>query len=116
MKFRRCRISCSASCRPLMASARNSRATAGRWTPPGHANIQSRSTGMDMMHTQSAIRSEKGDMLVHVALGLLMLTAVSALAVDYGLFWVGRRAAQNSADAAALAGAVALAYDDADDF
>ena len=60
--------------------------------------------------------SERGAMLVHVALGLLMLTALSAFAVDWGLFWVGRREAQNSADAAALAGAVALAYDDPDDF
>jgi hypothetical protein len=55
-------------------------------------------------------------MLVHVAVALLGLTAVSAIAVDYGLFFVGRGQAQNSADAGALAAAVALAYDDADDF
>ena len=61
-------------------------------------------------------RSEHGAMLVHVAVGLLMLTALSAFAVDYGLFYMGRRQAQNSADAGALAAAVALAYDDNDDF
>ena len=63
-----------------------------------------------------ARHSEKGAMLVHVALGLLMITALSAFAVDYGVFYVARRESQNAADAAALAGAVALAYDDADDF
>jgi hypothetical protein len=62
-----------------------------------------------------ARRSEQGAMFVHVAVLLLMITALSAFAVDYGVFYVGRREAQNSADAAALAGAVALAYDDGDD-
>jgi Flp pilus assembly protein TadG len=60
--------------------------------------------------------SETGAMLVHVAVALLGLMAVSAFAVDFGVFWLSRRAAQNSADAAAMAGAIALAYDDADDF
>lgn len=54
-------------------------------------------------------------MLVHVALGLVALMAVSALAVDYGAMWVSRRQAQNSADAAALAAAVQLAFVDAED-
>jgi Flp pilus assembly protein TadG len=56
-------------------------------------------------------RQQRGAMLVHVAVGLLVITAMSALAVDFGLLWMSRNAAQNSADAAALAGAVALAYD-----
>lgn len=67
------------------------------------------------MQKQRINGSEHGAMLVHVAVALLMLAAVSAIAVDYGLFWVGRRSAQNAADAAALAGAVSLAYDDAAD-
>ena len=59
--------------------------------------------------------SERGAMLVHVAVALLGLIALSAFAADFGLFWLSRREAQNSADAAALAGAVALAYDNSVD-
>ena len=59
--------------------------------------------------------SERGAMLVHVAIMLIAVMAVSAFAIDFGVFWVSRRAAQNSADAAAMAGAVAMAYDDATD-
>jgi hypothetical protein len=55
-------------------------------------------------------------MLVHVAVGLLGLVALSAFALDYGLFYVSRVAAQNSADAGAMAGAISLAYDDSTDF
>src|SRR5262245_55939718 len=58
---------------------------------------------------------ERGAVLVHVAVAMLALIALSALAVDYGAFWVSRRQAQNSADAAALAGALSLAFDDPDD-
>jgi hypothetical protein len=38
--------------------------------------------------------------------------AVSGFAIDYGQFWVARRQAQNVADAAAHAGAVARGFDD----
>jgi hypothetical protein len=58
---------------------------------------------------------ERGAVLVHVAVAILTLIAFSALAVDYGSLWVSRRQAQNSADAAALAGALSLAFDDPDD-
>ncbi len=60
-------------------------------------------------------RSERGAILVHVAVGLLMLVAVSAFAVDFGFFWLARGEAQNAADAGAMAGAVALNYDSATD-
>jgi hypothetical protein len=50
-----------------------------------------------------------------VALALIALTAFTTFVVDYGVFWVSRRQAQNAADAGALAGAVALAYDDPND-
>jgi hypothetical protein len=43
------------------------------------------------------------------------LVGFSALSVDYGVFWLSRRQAQNSADAGALAGAIALAFDNATD-
>jgi Putative Flp pilus-assembly TadE/G-like len=59
--------------------------------------------------------SERGAILVHVAVALLMLVALSAFTVDRGMYWVGRGQSQNSADAGAIAGAIALAYDSATD-
>jgi Flp pilus assembly protein TadG len=47
---------------------------------------------------------------------MLGLLAFSALSIDYGIMWMSRRQAQNSADAGALAGAIALAFDDPTDF
>jgi Flp pilus assembly protein TadG len=61
--------------------------------------------------TDTESSSERGAILVHVAVALIGLLAFSAFAVDYGVFWASRRAAQNSADAAALAGAGAFASD-----
>ena len=58
---------------------------------------------------------ERGAVLVHVAIAMLVLIAFSALAIDYGALLVGRSQAQNAADAAALAGASSLAFDDPDD-
>jgi hypothetical protein len=59
--------------------------------------------------------NERGAILAHVAIALLGLVAFSAFVFDYGVLWVSRRQAQNAADAAAHAGAVALAFDDAAD-
>ena len=64
---------------------------------------------------QSLADGERGALLVHAALAMLALIAFSALAIDYGALLLGRRQAQNAADAAALAGAVSLAFDDPDD-
>ncbi|MDJ0498860.1 MAG: pilus assembly protein TadG-related protein [Acidimicrobiia bacterium] len=50
-------------------------------------------------------RSEKGAVLITVTLSLTALLAVTALAIDVGLLMVGRRAAQNAADHAALSAA-----------
>jgi Flp pilus assembly protein TadG len=58
------------------------------------------------------MQSERGAILVHVAIGLLALISFSAFTVDYGQFWVSRRQAQNAADAGALAGAIARIYND----
>jgi len=44
------------------------------------------------------------------------LLAMCALVIDYGVFWMSRRQAQNSADASALAGAIALSFDNSTDF
>ena len=50
-----------------------------------------------------------------VAVGLMAFLAASTLAVDVGMFMTARSQAQTSADAGALAGAVALAFDDFND-
>lgn len=55
---------------------------------------------------------DRGAVLIHVALGVLALAAFTTFVADYGLMWTSRRQAQNSADAGALAGATAFAYDD----
>jgi hypothetical protein len=47
--------------------------------------------------------------LVHVAIMLLGLVTLSGFVLDYGVFWVARRQAQNAADAGALAAAMSLA-------
>ena len=59
--------------------------------------------------------SERGTVLVHMAISLAALLAVSALTVDFGVKWTARGQAQNAADAGALAGAIALAFDDPND-
>jgi hypothetical protein len=57
------------------------------------------------------VSSERGAILIHVAIALVVLIAVNTFVVDYGVMWVGRRQAQNAADAGALAGAIAMAFD-----
>src|SRR5437762_9212926 len=57
-------------------------------------------------------RGERGAILIQVAISIMALTAFTAFVVDYGVQWVARGQAQNAADAGALAGAVALAYDE----
>lgn len=60
----------------------------------------------------SSCRSERGAVLVHVAIALVGLLAFSALTIDAGAKWVARGQAQTAADAGALAGAVACAFDE----
>ena len=59
-------------------------------------------------------KEEEGFSLVFVGLGFMAFLAVSMLAIDVGMLMTARAQAQNSADAAALAGATALAYDNWD--
>ncbi len=59
--------------------------------------------------------SEQGAIFIHVAIGLLVLLAFLAFVIDYGTLWVSRSQAQAAADAGALAGAHALAFDSATD-
>ena len=59
-------------------------------------------------------RDERGMTFAFVAISLTAFLAASTLAVDVGMFMTARSQAQNAADAGALAGAIALAYDDFD--
>lgn len=60
--------------------------------------------------------SQRGAVLIHVAIALLGLVAFSTFVADYGIMWVGRGQAQTAADAGALSGAVALAFENSTDF
>ena len=57
-------------------------------------------------------RDERGMMLVFVGFGCMAFMAATMLAIDVGMFMTARSQAQNSADAGALSGAVALAFND----
>ena len=64
------------------------------------------------MHRPSGrFESERGAILIHVGMAMLVLIGFLAFAVDNGVLWVARAQAQNAADAGALAGAVAMAFD-----
>lgn len=60
-------------------------------------------------------RDERGMSLVFVGVGFMAFLAATTLAIDVGMFMTARSQSQNSADAGALAGAVALYFDDFDD-
>jgi Flp pilus assembly protein TadG len=60
-------------------------------------------------------RDESGFSLVFVGLGCMAFVAASMLAIDVGMLMTARSQAQNAADAGALAGATALAFDDWND-
>src|SRR5690349_9703925 len=69
---------------------------------------------MNVTHTQPVRRrlaAERGAILIQVGVAVLVLSAFGMFVIDYGVQWVSRNQAQNSADSGALAGAVALAYD-----
>jgi Flp pilus assembly protein TadG len=61
--------------------------------------------------SRSGNHSERGAILIMVAISLLALILFSAIVLDYGIMWTGRGQAQNAADAAALAGAQSLTFD-----
>jgi hypothetical protein len=60
---------------------------------------------------RARLGAEEGAMLIQVGIALFSLTMFSALVVDYGMGLVSHAQAQNTVDAAALAGATALAFD-----
>ncbi len=65
-----------------------------------------------MRAIQRLYRSERGATFVQVGISVFVLMAFNVFVIDYGVMWVGRRQAQNAADAGALAGATSRAYDD----
>ncbi len=69
-----------------------------------------------MQNGRNQPEHERGAVLVHVAFILLALLALTTFVVDWGVLWLSRSQAQNSADAGALAGAIAVAFDDPTDF
>ena len=64
-----------------------------------------------MMSRTRRMGGQGGQVLVMFALGLVVIVGFVALTIDAGLIFQGRRAEQNAADAAALAGAAALPAD-----
>lgn len=56
--------------------------------------------------------SERGVVFVQVAITLLVLIGFCTFVLDYGVMWMARGQAQNAADAGALSGALARAFDD----
>ena len=44
------------------------------------------------------MRADRGAILIHVALAIAMLFALSAFVVDRGVFWVARGEAQTAAE------------------
>lgn len=62
------------------------------------------------MSTRAAHSSERGQAAVLLALAFLVLLASVGLAIDGGIVYTERRRAQNAADAAAMAGALAILH------
>src|SRR3990172_862485 len=58
---------------------------------------------------------ESGMTFVFVGLGFMAFLAATMLAIDVGMLFTARAQAQNSADAGALGGAVALVFNDYND-
>ena len=69
-----------------------------------------------MARRPTFLGDDRGAILIHVALGVLAMSAFLTIVADFGLMWTSRRQAQNSADAGAIAGATGLGYDDPTDY
>jgi putative Flp pilus-assembly TadE/G-like protein len=64
------------------------------------------------MRSSNLYRSERGAIFIQVGVLILAVMAINVFVVDYGVMWTARGQAQNAADAAALSGALARAYED----
>jgi Putative Flp pilus-assembly TadE/G-like len=65
-----------------------------------------------MTRTLTHRSGEQGAILVQVAISIFVLMCFLVFVFDYGVVWASRAQAQNSADAGALAGAIARGYDE----
>jgi len=63
-------------------------------------------------HMWREAQGERGAIIVQAAIAMVVLVGFSAFVVDYGVLWLSREQAQDAADAAAMAGAIARAYDE----
>lgn len=70
---------------------------------------------LDTHRATRRLKSERGSVILIVALSLLGLLAFSAFSVDHGIMLTSRAQAQNAADAGAMAAALYLAWDDETD-
>lgn len=77
---------------------------------PTHRGISRTITEYISMFRRPARRSEHGQVLVIVALGMITLVAMVGLVIDGGFAWGKQRDTQNGADAIAKAGAIVLAH------
>ena len=68
-----------------------------------------------MTRLRRIVADESGMSYVFIGLGFMGFLSASMLAIDVGMLMTARNQAQNSADAAALAGATALLYDNWND-
>ena len=64
-----------------------------------------------MTPVATRLAGQRGAVLVHVAAALFAFTALTGLMVDIGLMLIGRNEIQTAVDAAAVAGATALAFE-----
>jgi hypothetical protein len=69
---------------------------------------------MTTMTALRLLRNERGMSMVFVSISMAAFLAATTLAIDVGMLMTARTQAQTSADAAALAGATALAFNDFD--
>jgi Flp pilus assembly protein TadG len=65
--------------------------------------------------SKASFASERGAVLIQTAIAVTVLVGFGTFVADYGVLWIARHQAQNAADAGAMAGAIARAYDDFDD-
>ena len=70
---------------------------------------------MTFSRLRHRLGDEAGMSYVFIGLGLMAFLSASMLAIDVGMLMTARNQAQNSADAGALAGAIALGFDNFND-
>lgn len=68
-----------------------------------------------MSRLRHVYRAQEGAVFIQIGIAIFVLMAFNVFVLDYAVMWLARGQAQNAADAAALAGAIARSYDDLDD-